>query len=72
MPNPTQDVDETARLILMEKPNITLINFAQKLKELHPDLVDRVSVGAALWGKYRGFDGRSRPTHDFWTGERIY
>lgn len=61
------EIDETARLILMESPHCSLMEFARALRENCGPL-GLVEIGAA-WRRYRWFDGG--PTHDVVTGERI-
>ena len=74
------DVDETARLVLMELESTAtpsrmslrparpdFMSFATMLRKVHP-ILTIVEVGN-LWGKYMGWDGRSLPTHDYLTGQ---
>jgi hypothetical protein len=63
------EIDETARLILMDRPAISLLNLARAVREYHPE-TDALTIGN-IWAKYRGFDGRTQPTHDVQTGERL-
>lgn len=70
----TPDMEETARLILMDdNPPKGLVEFRQRLKEntKHPDQVGVYETGE-LWTRYRGFDGRTPPTHNIETGERLW
>lgn len=61
------DLDDTARLILMEKPDCSMREFADMLRrEAFASLTE---IGQ-LWRRYRGFDGRIMPTHDVQTGAR--
>lgn len=62
------EIDETARLVLMDWPSGPAA-FARILREYHPEASTRTIL--TLWGRYRGNDGRSLPTHDYRTGERI-
>lgn len=64
-----QELNETARLILMEEPSITFRSFGLKLR------TEMGGVGlremGEMWTRYRGWDGRTGPTHNVETGERI-
>lgn len=66
------DMDETARLILMTAAEstgkINLSVFAEEFRKPHPDS-DTTTV-ARFWAKYCGTD-YFKPTHDFWTGHSI-
>lgn len=64
------EADETARLILMEDPEIGLFNFK---REVDANLERETSLREItdIWAKYRGFDGRTRPTHDYVTGRPL-
>jgi hypothetical protein len=65
------DLDDTVRLLLMSEPRCTVRELAEKLKANgFPEGVPAIDL-AALWTKYRGFDGRRPPTHDVATGERL-
>ena len=57
------DVDETARLVLMEGAR-TRAAFAAALREQHPR-INEESIGA-FWHRYIGYWGK--PTHDINTG----
>jgi hypothetical protein len=64
-----QDIDDTARLLLMEQPDLDLIALHRALQsegcQVSPVIV------SDLWTKYRGWDGRTLPTHSVETGRRI-
>lgn len=62
------EIEETARLLLLEGGD-SLLQFAQRVRDHHP--ATKHSDIVHLWAKYRGFDGRSFPTHDVETGEKI-
>lgn len=62
------DYDATARLLLMDKPR-GLIEFHRAFLEVHPEAAVRIT--SELWGKYRGYDGRTLPTHDYISGKRL-
>jgi hypothetical protein len=63
------DIDDTARLILMDRPDASLITFHNLLlAEGCP--VQGAAISADLWAKYRGFDGQP-PTHDAETGSTL-
>ncbi len=62
-------MDETARLLLMERPSMTPLDLYRALREYHPTITS--GDNAAIWGKYRGWDGRTHPTHDVETGRRL-
>lgn len=64
------DLDETARLLLMEDPSLALGNLAARIQAVRGGLPTAAEMGE-IWGRYRGWDGRSRPTHDVETGERL-
>jgi hypothetical protein len=69
----TPDLEETARLILMEDDAPTgLVAFRRRLQENTSD-PDQVGIyeTKTLWTRYRGFDGRVAPTHDVETGRRL-
>jgi hypothetical protein len=65
---PHDDEDDTARLILIDNPRISVTDFHIAMKEEHPDL------GLVRFGdlclKYRGMDGHL-PTHSAETGRRL-
>lgn len=63
------DMDETARLILMDLPSRSMVAFAGRLREYHPEA--SVLDLQAIWEKYMGMDGRRAPTHDLETGNRL-
>ncbi len=62
------DYDETARLLLMDEPD-GLIAFHRAFVAIHPGVTATLTGG--FWGKYRGWDGRTRPTHDYVTGKHL-
>lgn len=67
-----EELDDTARLILMEMVDVgdrSLIRFHHRLGVEGVDPLT-VTLSGALWAKYMGYDGRSLPTHDLWTGRR--
>jgi hypothetical protein len=67
----TPDIEDTARLVLMEDPPPSgPVEFARRLRENASDSVDLHAI-SALWGRYRGYDGRTLPTHDIATGSRL-
>lgn len=68
--NSQDDFDETARLILMEGVG-GLVEFSRKMQEVHPNLPLAGDTIVSLYSKYLGFDGRSLPTHNIETGERL-
>ena len=61
-------IDETARLVLMENPKINMIGLFEQLCSNHPDLDVTVGMVGDIWRRYRGMDGRTRPTHDIESG----
>lgn len=70
MTYPTErEVDDTARLILMDMaPERSAYKFTQLLRAEHPTVT---LIGAAnFWRKYMGLD-REPATHDYMTGERL-
>jgi hypothetical protein len=66
-------MDETARLILMDEPEIRFTDFAISLREYHKDA--SVVDCKVIYRKYKGWGwdglGRTQPTHDIETGERL-
>jgi len=71
----TPDIDETARLILMDdnRPK-GVVAFNRMLREnISKSDNDRTSIEDVqrLWAKYMGMDGRTRPTHSIETGKRL-
>jgi len=64
------DYDETARLVLMLNPDTDLGRFARQLRVEHGNDLS-IQYIAAMWKKYRGFDGREAPTHNYETGKRL-
>lgn len=70
MTTPTyQDIDETARLVLMSDARVGYMAFAEAMRDEHPGIP--LAPIYDLWGKYRGWDGRTLPTHDIETGARL-
>lgn len=65
------DLDDTARLILMDQPDISAPFLRQALRT--EGFNTSLEEFLPLWTKYRGTRGRSgrRPTHDIETGERL-
>lgn len=61
------EVDETARLILMEQPEIRMHPLSVRLGAELGRPVSVHEIGE-VWRRYRGFDGRTLPTHDVETG----
>lgn len=71
----TPDMDETARLLLMDDdPPKGVIEFNRRLRdnisERDNDQAKIVDVHG-LWKKYVGLDGRTLPTHSIETGQRL-
>ncbi len=62
-----QDIDETARLILMDEPGGSR-DFLGAMRREIPG-VELVEI-LELWRKYRGLDSQP-PTHDIQTGRPI-
>lgn len=63
------DLDIAFRLILTEQPEIGLSNVVLALREQgYPVPSPKYND---LWTRYRGWDGRTDPTHDVNTGRRI-
>lgn len=63
-----EEVEETARLILMDNPSGPK-EFASLLRaEFEPENMIAIETIAELWRKYRGMDGHIRPTHSIETG----
>jgi len=68
---PTRDeIEESARLILMDNPSGPM-EFTKKLRNEFYQTQISLEACMDLWGKYRGHDGRSKPTHDVETGEPL-
>lgn len=65
-----QDIDETARLILMDGVS-RMYELKRQLEEYYPGVTFGVEGISAIWAKYVGFDGRVMPTHSVETGEPI-
>lgn len=63
------DVDETARLILLDAPDIALAGFIRLLRRNTTDHIDVHQVNAA-WKRYRG-GHNLQPTHDIATGQEL-
>jgi hypothetical protein len=62
-----EDLDETARIILMDDPPPTSITqFRNRLRDEHPTAT--LLEIAELWRMYRGWDTRPA-THDIETGK---
>ena len=68
MPMTAAELDETARIILLDEPSGPK-EFFDALRAEVPDV--SIPDGMGLWSKYRGMDGRVWPTHDIATGRRI-
>lgn len=71
MTNLDPDIDETARLILMDEPDVRLYGLGVRLREELGRSVTVTELGV-IWRRYRGFDSRTQPTHEVTTGERRY
>lgn len=70
----TPDMEETARLLLMDdNPPTGLVQFRRLLTE---NTKDPKQVGIyevkELWTRYQGWDGKQPPTHSLVTGERLW
>ena len=63
------DTDDTARLVLMDKPDATFSQFVDGMR------ATGVPYGLMelrdAFARYRGWDGRCRATHDVATGSRL-
>ena len=64
-----RDVDETARLILLDDPRIGLAGFIRLLRRNITGEIDVHQVNAA-WKRYRGSHDK-QPTHDIATGQEL-
>lgn len=64
-----QDIDDTARLLLMERPDLDLIALHRALHAEGCPVTP--AIVSDLWTRYRGWDGRTLPTHSVETGRRI-
>jgi len=68
-----EEMETTARLLLIMKADkgedYTLMEFAKDVREEHPTATQ--SDVSWLWQRYKGMDGRTKPTHNFYTGERL-
>lgn len=67
-----EDLDITARLILMEQRDYkvrSLARFVQEMRKHFPS-ADTLEL-IPFWKKYMGMDGRVAPTHDLDTGKRL-
>lgn len=64
------DVQETARLLFMDNPEMGFAEFTTAMRKFYDD---RFSIGEskAVYTMYRGWDGRVGPSHDFMTGKRL-
>ena len=60
------DLDETARLILMEDSDCSIKDFAERMRQVHGSSVGIAELGR-LSSRYRG----KWATHDPATGERL-
>jgi hypothetical protein len=65
----TIDHEDTARLILMDMPNPSFMDFVKQMREHYPNF--DLHLSKDLYTKYMGFDGRQHPTHNLETGERL-
>jgi hypothetical protein len=65
----SDDLDDTARLILIDDPKIGLAGFIRLLRRNTTGDVDVHSVNA-VWKRYRGSHNQ-RPTHDVLTGQEL-
>lgn len=63
-----EDLDDTARLVLMDTPGISFSKFVMAVRKTNA--VDLMSA-QTLFTKYRGWDGRRFPTHSIETGKRL-
>ena len=62
-------LDEAFRLILMDDPSATMLTVRNALVAEGYEI--NATAMAVLWGRYRGLDGRTSPTHDYVTGGRL-
>lgn len=63
------DIEETARLVLMDLPVRSLGAFLRELRDYHPNA--SVVTIQDLWDRYMGRAGYVLATHDLETGERL-
>lgn len=65
----SQDLDDAARLAFMDEPTITLLPLVRALRSEGREV--SALQAAEIWARYRGYDGRTFPTHDVETGRRL-
>lgn len=58
--------DDTVRLLLMDNPDMTLRELHEACRAELPGWSHGDTEQA--WSRYRGWDGRTSPTHDVETG----
>ena len=60
--------DATARLIMMDDPNISVLDFNRKMLDEHPMIT--LPLMMDLIDRWRGMDRRP-PSHDYLSGNRL-
>lgn len=66
---PAASLEDTARLVLMDLSSRSGGAFVRETRDYHPEAsLDDLQY---IWEKYMGLDGRSQPTHDLQTGNRL-
>lgn len=60
--------DATARLIMMDDPKVSLLDFTRRITEEHPTITMHLVMD--LNDRWRGSNGR-QPTHDYVSGNRL-
>ncbi|MFD1152593.1 hypothetical protein [Saccharothrix hoggarensis] len=63
-------VDDTARLVLLDKPDLGVVAFHRAVRAEHDRSTPYTVLHAAIvaaWRRYRG----DKPTHDVATGRRL-
>lgn len=63
-----EEADDTIRLLLMDNPDMSLSELHAAAKQELPGW--NLGDTELMWTKYRGWDGRTSPTHDVETGRR--
>lgn len=64
------DLDDTARLVLMEHPDASALEFGLRVRENAAGTVSATQA-YVLWNRYVGSDPWTKPTHDIETGRRL-
>ncbi len=62
-------IEETARLVLIDLPVRSVAMFVRETRDYHAD----APLGdlQMIWTKYMGLDGRVSATHDLYTGNEL-